>query len=389
MPLPFPARAIASRLRNQGETQSWAGFLPPELQRLRQPNAVDERLPSAASTAATSSSATGSSLNADAPPFHHSRGSLALQAEAPAFTLATDTVCSERLAGKEVALEKKRQKETPSLSRVNDIWELSKDRAGCRVVQDAFEAGPDKERLRLAVQLKGHVWEALRCPNANYVVQKCITTTRPGDSQFIIDELLQGTHVDAASGPPWVARHRYGCRVVERLLEHCSAAQAKPLIDSILTESIQLCAHPYGNYVMQHILEHGSPEHKHIICRLLEPLAKTLGGGSLQGSEYVCAVFGKALTHGSPEDRARLARSVILVPCLLTDMASTRHGHVTAKLVLQAADCEHLEMARSQLTAKSDFLRQSRYGRFVIASLDLPPPDVGVLSRLSQRAGGA
>jgi len=389
MPLPFPARALASRLRNQTETQSWAGFLPPELQRLREPNAVDERLPSATSTAATSSSATGSTLCADAPPFHHSRGSLALRPEAPAFTLGTDTGYSEGLAAKEMAAETKPQKEMSSLNRVVDIWELSKDKAGCRVVQEAFEAGPDKERLRLAEQLKGHVWEALRCPHANYVIQKVITTTRPQDSQFIIDELLQGSRVDAASGPAWVARHRYGCRVVERLLEHCPAAQAKLLIDSILIEPVQLCTHPYGNYVMQHILEHGSPEHKHIICGLLEPLAKTLGGGSLQGSEYVCAVFGKALCHGSPEDRARLARSVILVPRLLTDIACTRHGHVTAKLVLQAADCEHLGMAQSQLAAKADFLRQSRYGRFVIACLDQPPTDTGALARSSQRAGGA
>jgi len=380
--MPFPARALAGRLLNHTERQSWGGFLPPDLR--REPEGPE---PTAFEQSTTQRScATACSLPAEAPPIHRSSGSSARRDEAPrqlppsAFGQAGYSLGSPV---KKVVAEKKLK---GSLL-LDDVWELSRDKAGCRRVQDAFEAGPDLERLVLIEHLKGRVWEALRCPNANYVIQKSITTTRPEHSQFIIDELLQGSCLDAATGPAWAARHRYGCRVVERLLEHCPPMQVKSLVDSILMDALQLSIHPYGNYVMQHILEHGAHEHKHKICRLLHPLSKTLG--SAKGSEYVCAVFGKALCHGSREDRAQLARSVIMVPGLLNAMACSRYGHVTAKLVLQAADCVSFEAARTQLTATADSLRQSRYGRFVIALMDQAPAATGVPSRSLQRAGGA
>merc|ERR1719326_2532951 len=73
------------------------------------------------------------------------------------------------------------------------IWRLSTDGQGCRLVQEVLtDAACDDERIVVASELHTHVWEALRCPNANHVLQKCIDTMRPADSQFIIDEILEG-----------------------------------------------------------------------------------------------------------------------------------------------------------------------------------------------------
>merc|ERR1719199_226882 len=106
------------------------------------------------------------------------------------------------------------------------VWDLARYQQGSRDVQQELDDADDYTRVVLSRELQTHVWEASKCPHANHVLQKCIETLRPSDSQFIIDELLQ-------SGPRAVARaarHPYGCRVLQRLLEHCSADQMKTIV---------------------------------------------------------------------------------------------------------------------------------------------------------------
>jgi pumilio RNA-binding family len=259
----------------------------------------------------------------------------------------------------------------PQRTRHLDLWQMSQDQKGCRHVQQAFEDGPDGERLLLVRQLEGHVWEALECKHANHVIQKCITTTQPRYVQFVIDELMW-----RRDGVGMATRHRFGCRIVERLLEHCDEKQAKPLVDIILADALALSTHNYGNYVVQHMLEHGTDTQRQTLCRTLAPHVSILGLDS-----YACAVLGKALSHCRSEDQARLAQAILDVPRLLFSMARTRHGHITAKLVLQVAEGAQLNEAITQLSDNLESLRSSRYGRFVAAHLDRP--------RGSQRAGGA
>merc|ERR1712139_585287 len=99
----------------------------------------------------------------------------------------------------------------------------------------------DAERVALAFEMHSRVWEALRCPNANFVLQKFICVLRPQASQFILDELRK-------AGFSKAARHRYGCRVLQRLLEHCGAEQLQPLVEDLLLDASALCRHVYGHY---------------------------------------------------------------------------------------------------------------------------------------------
>ena len=51
------------------------------------------------------------------------------------------------------------------------------------------------------------------------------------------------------------ARHKYGCRVLQRLLEHARHDQLNGLVDALLAKAIPLSRHYFATYVMQHILE--------------------------------------------------------------------------------------------------------------------------------------
>lgn len=57
-----------------------------------------------------------------------------------------------------------------------------------------------------------------------------------------------------------LATHPYGCRVVQRILERCSLDQVSPLLAELHEHTDKLVQDQYGNYVIQHVLDHGSPE---------------------------------------------------------------------------------------------------------------------------------
>lgn len=116
---------------------------------------------------------------------------------------------------------------------------------------------------------------------------------------FIFQELRQ-------KGPEMIqqaARHKYGCRIVQRLLEHGPADQVTDLIDCLLEDAINICAHPYGNYVIQNLLDQSTREQRR---RLLHSLMDNV---TLVGNEsdnvYVSAVMVKIMSVAQREEKAK------------------------------------------------------------------------------------
>lgn len=242
------------------------------------------------------------------------------------------------------------------------MWQLSLRQRGSRAVQEAIElCSSDAEREAIAKELHGHIWEAVRCPHANFVVQRLIVALRPGACQFIIEEILR-------PGPKsicYLARHKYGCRTLQRLLEHCNHVQTAPLAEAMLAEVVPLSRHPYGNYVLQQLLEHGSCAHQSLIIqRLLKSVA--LIGSDSNG----VAVLLKALANGSQEERVQLALALNLEPGLILSIARSRYGHAVAQLVVNyLPEPQKVELCR-EVAAHSEELRASRYGRLVLNNLE-------------------
>lgn len=244
---------------------------------------------------------------------------------------------------------------------IGQVWLLARSPGGCRTLQIALEAAEsDEARCRFAREMRGHIREALRCPNANHVVQKCIVTMRPQALQFIIDEI----RTDGPRGGARAARQVYGCRVLQRLLEHCPPDQVAELVGDMLAEAIRLSVHQFGNYVMQRLVEHGTGEQRTNFMSALRRHPKTVGS-----SLYGCAVLGKALTHGAHHDQAELALALAGEEGLAARMARTRHGHLVVERMLQVVGPEDLEALRRQLLESEDQLRESRYGRSIVVRL--------------------
>lgn len=141
-----------------------------------------------------------------------------------------------------------------------DIGRLAQDKHGTRIVQKAIEVfnGPD---LDLIIAELKDVLDLSRCPHGNFVLSKAIEALPTSKIEFIV-QALTGHFMP-------VAKHRFGCRVICRLIEHCSANQIGDLWEEIVAESDSLARHPWGNFVLQHALEHGEAYRSRIVEVLL------------------------------------------------------------------------------------------------------------------------
>lgn len=204
------------------------------------------------------------------------------------------------------------------------VWELSQQPQGSREVQNALVvAQDDKAVASLVGELRGHIWEASRSPHANHVLQKCIGLMRPEDLQFLVDELIPHNLLVQAS------RHKYGCRIVQQLLEHCEADQIQSLAEVIIAQASHVACHPFGNYVIQHLLSHASPQRSQALREKLQKDIRVLASDPYGG-----AVLSKAMSVLPFDEKQALARSLIQDPSILTNLACSRHGRPAAEAAL-------------------------------------------------------
>lgn len=246
---------------------------------------------------------------------------------------------------------------------VGRVWALSQDAQGCREVQAALEdeSSGDARREALAQELRGHVLEAAVCPHANHVLQKAIAELRPEAFQFIIEDVP----LESVSS---MAQNKFGCRVLQRLFERCPSCYVRGLVDAVLGDLMAIAQSPYGNYVVQKMLECGIETDQR--QRLLRSLESAVGDLALQ--PFGCIVVSAVLSKCDEESRAAMARAVLRVPGLLSGMAQTRHGHRTVLALLSVVHGDDFLAARRLLCADKD-LMANRFGRTVMLHVEQMP----------------
>lgn len=135
--------------------------------------------------------------------------------------------------------------------------QLALSKAGCRVVQKAFEVGGPSDQALLIMELAPHIVELYESPWGNHVLSRAIEVLPAARNDFVITA-LRGRAVA-------VSKHRFGCRIVCRLIEHCTEQQIGSFLDELVLESDLLARHAFGNFVVQSMLEHASPARRAII----------------------------------------------------------------------------------------------------------------------------
>ena len=183
----------------------------------------------------------------------------------------------------------------------------------CRVLQTALESLDDTIVIKLVDEFRGHVVSCIHDQNGNHVIQKCVevlskkVTIGNEDAEtkinFILDEVLENTTN--------LSCHPYGCRVLQRILEHCPTVQRSRALDEISFCHSDLLDDQYGNYVVQHVLQYGRDSDRESI------LALVIKGGllTLSRQKFASNVVEKLLKFGSPSQRNKVVVEMLKV-CL-------------------------------------------------------------------------
>lgn len=251
---------------------------------------------------------------------------------------------------------------------------------GCRVIQRALEVAQVDEQLELIHQLKGHVMKCVVDQNGNHVLQKCVeaaswknqveqgdhggrlSSVAGSDIQFIIDSFLG--HVAALS------MHSYGCRVIQRVLEHCSPEQIRPIVNEIIFKCRDLIKDQFGNYVVQHVVSHGDPEQRAVIKRAVFPdIARW------SQHKYASNVVEACLDHASKAEISSLVDFILQCDqtgesCPLMPMMKHMYGNYVVQKLLDRADDTDRERIACIIRHNADYLKRFTFGKHVLDRID-------------------
>jgi len=228
---------------------------------------------------------------------------------------------------------------------------------GTRVIQKALEVTGGDTQIKLSQCLHGRARQLLDSPHGNHVLQKSIVMMPPNAVQFIFHELSF-----YRGGWASVACHRFGCRVVERLLEHCEAGLTSSIVAAVVAEMSSLSRHPYANYVVQHILEHVPAHRSQVVNALIQ-----VGVPMLAQHRVSSNIIERAFEHSVVENQRALAEAVLSTPYAIVEMGCSRYGSFTVRRMLEKLEGTLRYMALQQLAESIPTLRASKHGRHIAA----------------------
>jgi len=254
---------------------------------------------------------------------------------------------------------------------VPSVLHLSNDAQGCRVVQKALEYGPLQSKQFLVAGLAEGPLHVMKNMHGNHVMQMCIEQMPPNSIGFVVDAIISW-------GSDKAACHMYACRVVMRILEHCTEPQVRILLSQILSAAPRLAQDRYGNYVLQHVLEHGRPDAQ------LTILACILGEGAVDFAKHKyahnvvekCVILASDLEQRLPPPPGLEAEGQILVreaflytAAIVEDLAVDRFGSQVVLCLLENCHGPMLELLSLHLRSAAERLIGQTYAEPILAQL--------------------
>ncbi|KAK6234890.1 hypothetical protein SCA6_010227 [Theobroma cacao] len=241
------------------------------------------------------------------------------------------------------------------------VLTLSLQMYGCRVIQKAIEVVDLDQKIKMVQELDGSVMRCVRDQNGNHVIQKCIECVPEENIQFIVTTFFDQVVT--------LSTHPYGCRVIQRILEHCKDPKTQSkVMDEILGSVSMLAQDQYGNYVVQHVLEHGKPHERSIII-------KELAGKIVQMSQqkFASNVVEKCLTFGGPSERQLLVNEMLgstdeNEP--LQAMMKDQFANYVVQKVLETCDDQQRELILSRIKVHLNALKKYTYGKHIVARVE-------------------
>ncbi|TVY93737.1 Pumilio domain-containing protein [Lachnellula willkommii] len=238
----------------------------------------------------------------------------------------------------------------------HDLVRIALNQHGTRALQKMIEFISTPGQVQTIISaLRYRVVELIQDLNGNHVIQKCLNKLSPTDAQFIFDAV--GTNcID-------VGTHRHGCCVLQRCIDHASGEQKAWLIRQISNNAFLLVQDPFGNYVVQYILDLNEPI-------FTEPLVAMFAGrvGQLSKQKFSSNVIEKCLRCAQEPSKDMLIEEM-LQPSELDRLLRDSFANYVIQTALDYANpamkVRLIEAIRPYLPA----IRTTPYGRRIQAKI--------------------
>ncbi|KAE9615041.1 hypothetical protein Lal_00048068 [Lupinus albus] len=241
------------------------------------------------------------------------------------------------------------------------VLTLSLQMYGCRVIQKAVEVVAVDQQTKMVAELDGHIMRCVRDQNGNHVIQKCIECVPEDAIHFIVSTFFDQVVT--------LSTHPYGCRVIQRVLEYCHDPKTQQIMMDQILQSVRMLAQDqYGNYVVQHVLEHGKPHERTAIIN-------ELTGEIVQMSQqkFASNVIEKCLSFGTPAERQAIVDEMLAstnenepLQVLMKD----QFANYVVQKVLETCDDQQLELILNRIKIHLNALKKYTYGKHIVARVE-------------------
>ncbi|KAJ2822241.1 hypothetical protein FBU31_004650, partial [Coemansia sp. 'formosensis'] len=203
--------------------------------------------------------------------------------------------------------------------------------------------------------LRGGVVLLIRDLNGNHVIQKCLSRLSSKNNQFIYDSV--------ASSCCDVATHRHGCCVFQRCIDFAAESQKSQLVDVIISQALQLVQDPFGNYVVQYVLDLN-------VSAFSEPLIRKF-------VDHICGLSVQKFSSNVMEKCIRIAspatRKMLVTPLLqrekLDMLMRDSYGNYVVQTALDYADqYQRLDIIEA-IIPLLPLIRHTPYGKRIYIKL--------------------
>lgn len=265
------------------------------------------------------------------------------------------------------------------------VVNLAMQMYGCRVIQKALEY-VNTERLMILIREFEDPPVLLRCvhdANANHVVQKCVELVSHiareasnDDGDFIADHIQ--FIIDTFRGRvKELACHPYGCRVVQRILEHCVPKQKNVILEELRLCCADLIMDCYGNYVIQFVMKCGSDVDRAVLMKEVQTNLV-----DFSQHKFASNVVEKCLQYANRRDRDEMIWTIINVTfdinnpvdskghCVLESMVRDPYANYVVQKVIDVADERQRAAILRYVRENISQLRRYTYGKHIIVRLE-------------------
>ncbi|GIZ36981.1 hypothetical protein CKM354_000044500 [Cercospora kikuchii] len=237
------------------------------------------------------------------------------------------------------------------------MTKIALNQHGTRALQKMIEYISTPEQIQLIIKALGNdVVLLIQDLNGNHVIQKCLNHLSSIDASFIFDAV--------GANCITVGTHRHGCCVLQRCIDHADGLQKGQMVDHVIRNAYSLVQDPFGNYVVQYILDLAEP------C-FTEPLCRAFYGEipALSKQKFSSNVIEKCIRCSSNETRRDLIREILNTQ-ILEKLLRDGFANYVVQTAMDFADDEMKALLYENIRQIIPGIRNTPHGRRIASKLN-------------------